>query len=112
MDDDRDAIAELLGLLEIVRRQQDRVAVLLHAKDLEMQLTPRLWIKTSGGLVEQNEFGPIDERQGEGEALPLATGKRRETGVGFFDQGEPLQERFRSARRGKTPRTSAALPVG
>ena len=76
--DDRDAIAERLGFLDVVRRQQHRVAVLLHSGDLAVQLAAGLRIEAGRRLVEEDELGLVDERERQGEPLALAARQRVE----------------------------------
>ena len=45
------------------------MSVLFHPRDFEMQFAARLRIEASGGLIEQNEFRPVHERECEREAL-------------------------------------------
>ena len=55
--DDRDAVAELLGFVQVVRRQQHRVAVLLHLQDVAVQLAAGLRVEAGRRLVEEDELG-------------------------------------------------------
>ena len=80
---------------EIVRRQQHRVPVVLHLRDLAVQLAPRLRIEPGGRLVEEDELGLVDERQRQRQPLPLSARQRVERRVGFLDKGEALEQRRR-----------------
>ncbi len=111
--DDRDAVAERFGLVEIVRRQQHRVAVVLHPRDLAVQLAARLRIETGGRLVEEDELGLVDEGQRQREPLPLAARQRVERRVGLVGEGEALEQRGRRRRcRGRTTPNSASASRG
>ena len=96
--DDRDAIAQRFRLVEIVGRQQHRVAVVPHPRDLVVQLAARLRIEAGGRLVEKHELGFVDEGQREREPLPLATRERIERRVGLGGEREPFEQRSGAAR--------------
>ncbi len=69
--DDRDSIADRLGLLHRVRCQKDASALLADVLDPAPQLTAGLRIKAGGGLVEQQQCGVVDDRDVQGETLLL-----------------------------------------
>ena len=64
-----DAVGELLGLLEVVRRQQDRRAVGVQVADQVPELSPGLGVEAGGRLVEEQQLGPP--------TMPRATSSRR-----------------------------------
>src|SRR5579859_6795298 len=70
--DDRDAIADRLGLLHGMGRQQDAPALLSDVLDPAPELAARLRIKASGRLIEQEQRGVVDDRDVQGEALLLS----------------------------------------
>src|SRR3989442_3326198 len=59
---DRHAIAQPLGFLHVVRRQQHRAARRPEAADHVPQLAPRLRVEPGGGLVQEQELRPGHER--------------------------------------------------
>ena len=77
---DRDASGEAIGLLEVVRRQQDRER-LLRCQTLELapHRRSRLGIEPRGGLVEEEHPGAVNQAHGDVEA-PL-----HPAGVGAHD---------------------------
>ena len=89
--DDRDAVAKLFGLVEVVGREQHRVAVSLHLQNLRVQLAPRLRIESGGRFVEQHQFRGVHKCQRQCEALPLSTRQGIETRVRLFREGKPRQ---------------------
>jgi hypothetical protein len=72
---DRNPIADRLGLLHRVRRQEDAAALLADVLDPAPQLAARLGIKARGRLVEQEQRGIVDDRDVQSEALLLSAGE-------------------------------------
>jgi len=72
---DRNPIADRLGLLHRVRRQEDAAALLADVLDPAPQLAARLGIKARGRLVEQQQRGIVDDRDVQSEALLLSAGE-------------------------------------
>ena len=89
--DDRDAIAELFGFFDVVRRQQHGVAVLLHPRDFAVQLAPGLRVEARRRLVEEDELGSVHECQREREPLPLAARERVERRVGLWRRARSVR---------------------
>ena len=89
---DRDAVAQGVGLLNVMGRQQDRAALAAHLQDRIVQLATGLGVEAGRRLVEEEDLGLVDERQGQREALPLAAGEGVEGTVGFLAQGEAVDE--------------------
>src|ERR1700730_6191687 len=73
--DDRDAIGQRVGLLKVVRGEQNGLAPLHHAPDLVPQHSPTLYVETDCGLVEKHEIGITADRQREQHTLFLPAGK-------------------------------------
>ena len=69
---DGDAIAQLLRLIHVVRRQHDRPALALEGDDQIPQLAPGLRIEAGRRLVEEDQLGIADERARQRQALFLA----------------------------------------
>src|ERR1019366_2003361 len=70
--DDRHAVGERLGLLEIMGGQQDRLAQVAQRAHRLPGGAPRLGIEPRGGLVEEDQLGVAHERQREIEPPQLA----------------------------------------
>ena len=66
--DEGDLVAELLGLFQVVRRQQDRRPLLVDALDVVPELEPQLDVDAGGGLVEDQQARPV--HQGAGQDQP------------------------------------------
>ena len=69
--DDGDAVAEPLGLVHVMRREQHRPAARAEPEDDVPELPPRLRVQARGGLVEEEHVRIADQRAGDGEALLL-----------------------------------------
>ena len=69
---DRDAIAQLLGLVEVVRGEQDRHAAGPQSGDRIEQLEADAGIETDGGLVQEEDLRVGQQRAGDLEPPPLA----------------------------------------
>ena len=93
---DRELVAQALGLIHVVRRQQDRPAGLLEFLDQVPQLPPCLRIETGRRFVEKEQIGIADERAGEREALLLAAGQIADPGRALLLE---LHERARTTGR-------------
>src|SRR5690349_5484858 len=72
--DDRDAVGELLRLVEVVRRQHDGLAEVAQRADRAPRGTPRLRVEARRRLVEEDQLGVADERQREVQPALLAAG--------------------------------------
>ena len=66
---------ELLRLVEVVRRQQDRLAELAQRADRLPRGAPRGGIEAGRRLVEEDQLGVADEREAEVEPPPLSAGQ-------------------------------------
>ena len=80
---DGDAVGELLGLVEVVRGQQYRLAERAQRADHLPGRASRRRVEAGRRLVEEEEVGVADERDAEVEAPLLAAGQRLHTGVFF-----------------------------
>ena len=90
--DDGHAVAQPLGLLHQVRREQHRLAALADAAHHLPDRPPGLRIEAGRQLVEQHDVGIVDERQRDEEPLPLPSRQRHEPGVPLVRQAEPRQQ--------------------
>ena len=70
--DHADALRELVGLLEVLRRQDDRGALVPELLDHVPELEPAAWVETGGGLVEEEHRRRHHQAAGQVEAPPHA----------------------------------------
>ena len=70
-----ESIAELLGLVHVVGRDDERDAFSLQAVETFPEQVPGLGVEPGGRLVEDQEFRLVDEGSGNGEAAFHAAGK-------------------------------------
>ena len=89
---DGDPIAQVTGFLEIMSAEKDGPAIRPQLANEAAQRAAGLRIETGGGLVEHQQSGPVDQRQGEKQPLPLPRGKRGEGGVGFVLKTEAREK--------------------
>ena len=78
------SVAQALGFVHVVRRQQDRPARLLELLDEVPQLPPRLRVEPGGRLVEEQQIGIADERARERQALFLSARQRDDARVALL----------------------------
>jgi len=95
--DDGDAVAKALGFFDVVGGEDDGFLVALELFDDVVNFAADLWVEAGGGFVEENDFGIVDERDGESEALLLAAGKLGVESIAFFFEPETLDKFFRFA---------------
>src|SRR6185369_11788981 len=81
---DRDAVAEPLSLVHIMRREQRGAALPAKRLDQVPELPPRLRVQARRGLVEEQQLGIVDERARERQALALPTGQLDDPGLAFL----------------------------
>ena len=90
--DDAEPVAELVGLLEVLRREEDRRALVAQAADLVPQRQARGRVQAGRRLVEEQHLGLVDERHREVQAAAHAAGVRRDAAVGGAGQADALDE--------------------
>ena len=90
--DDGDAIAEILGLIHVMRRQQDRAAARPELIEQHPQLAARLWVEPGGRFIEKQQIGVADDRTREREPLLLASGQAPHTAGPFTFELDDLQQ--------------------
>ena len=73
---DHEPVAQLLGLVHVVGRQDERHAALLEPVEPVPDQVARLRVEPGRGLVEQQQLGLVDERAGDREA-PLHAARER-----------------------------------
>ena len=93
MVDDRDAIAEIVRLVHVVRGDQNRE---LHAVAQFVQHLPdsdaRNRVETGGGLVEKEDTGTMHQAASDFEPPSHAAGKRFGLGFAPFGEVDGLEE--------------------
>ena len=73
---DGDAVGELLGLVEVVRREEHGLAERAEGADHLPRRAPRRGVEARRRLVEEDELGIADERDAEVEPPLLAARER------------------------------------
>src|SRR5216684_2458552 len=94
---DGDTVAEALGFFNVMSGHQDGFFLSLQFLDDVVNLAANLRIEAGGGLIEEEDFGIVDERHGEGQALLLAARKLAVEGVSFLFEAEALEQFVRFA---------------
>ena len=94
---DRDAVAETLGLLHVVRRQQDGAPGGLEARDVLPELQAALRVEARRRLVEEEHLRIARQRAGDREPLALAAGELADARVALLLEREVA----RGAARGR-----------
>src|SRR3954452_4831068 len=98
--DDRDAVAERLGLVEVVRREQDGLAeVLQRAHDVPRRAASG-GVEAGRRLVEEDQLGVADEGEREVEAAELAAAERPRVRIGLLAEARELDHLVYVARGG------------
>ncbi len=95
---DADSIAQDLGFLHVVRRQQNRPAFALELAHQFPQSLPSLRIQARRRFIEEDEFRVVDERQAQGETLALAAAQAQLISLGLILEMQQAQELGRRAR--------------
>ena len=90
--EDRDAVAQPLGLLHEVRRQEDRLAAVPDAAHQIPDRPSRLRVQTRRQLVEEHELGVVDERERDEQPLLLTARQGHEPGVALVTQAQLVQK--------------------
>src|SRR3989442_1124838 len=67
---DQQMVREHLGLVQVVRRQEDRRAPLRHVAEHRPHVPPAEGIESDGRLVEEEDLGIGDHRHRDDDALP------------------------------------------
>src|SRR5690606_9871231 len=79
--DDAAAVGELLGLVEVVGREQDARALVAQAADEGPELAACLGVEARGRLVEEQQLGASDDAEGDVDAALLAARELRDAGA-------------------------------
>jgi hypothetical protein len=97
--DHSDPLGQLVGLLQILRRQQDRGSLVTQfAHDAPQRLAGSR-IEAGGGLIEQDHGGAADQAGGKVQPAPHPAGERRRAPVGRVGQPEALDRLAGSSPR-------------
>ena len=91
--DDRDAIAEALRFLDVMRGHQNRALLCAQLLDQVANLEAHLRIKAGRRFVEEKHLRVVDQRESKREALLLSAGKGGVSGLALFPKLQPAQER-------------------
>ena len=89
---DRDPVREALGLLEVVRREQDRLAEVAQRRDRLPRSPASLGVEARRRLVEEDELRIADEREPEVEAAPLPAGEASHERVALLLEADELDD--------------------
>ena len=110
--DDRHAVAQPLGFVHVVRRQQHGAAGGANLANDLPQLPPRLRIEPRRRLVEEQQLRIADQRAGHGQPLLLPARELADPRVGFFFQRD-ARHALRSGRapRDRSCETASAFPA-
>ena len=84
--EDDGPVADQFHLVQQVRRQEDGGALGAQLADEFADVLHALRVEAAGGLVEHDDVGLVDERQGDAQALPHAVGEAAGLGVGPVEQ--------------------------
>ena len=111
--DDPDPVREDVGLLEVLRREEDGHAGLAsHQRDLVPDVGPALWIEPRRRLVEEEDPRAVDEREREVEPPLHAPGVARHLAVGRVDEPDSVEQLLRARLALGPSARSAASPAG
>ena len=104
---DRHAVGEPLGLLDVVRRHQDRDALGAQRVDQRPQLLADLRVEADGRLVEQDEPRPVHQRAGDQQPAAHAARQLVDARVAPVAEVRDLAARARSRSRARSRRAIA-----
>ena len=90
--DDRQAIAQLVGLLEVLRGEEHGRAAGVDPAHLVPDRQPRGGVQTGRRLVEEQHIGRVDERAREVEPALHPAGIRFRSPVGRLGQADELEQ--------------------
>ena len=93
---DREPVAQDLGLLHVVGREQHGPTLVLRPRTMSHSERRAGRIETGGRLVEEDELGVVDERQRHGQPLPLPARELLAPGVAALPELEEVDRARRS----------------
>ena len=98
--DDPDPVGERVGLLEVLRGQEDGHALVAgEPRDLVPERGAALHVEAGGGLVEEEDAGLVDQRQREVEPPAHAAGVAADLAVGRLGEPDALDQLVAAAQR-------------
>ncbi len=89
---DRDAIAQRLGLVEVVRGQDHGPAGGGDAADHVPEVSPRLRVEAGRRLVEEHDLRVVHERERDREPLLLPAREPARRGLPFLGEADQLEQ--------------------
>src|SRR5215213_6027681 len=108
--DERDPVAQLLGLFEVVRREQDRRALGVDPLDVVPELEPQLDVDARGRLVEDQQPRPVHQRAREDQP-PLHPARQRARAVVALGRERERVEQLGRALAPLAPRHAEVAAV-
>ena len=90
-------VGEVLGLVHVVRRQENRLAELLQALDHRPRLAPRGWIEAGRRLVEEHQLRIADQPERDVDATLLAPGEPGDPRPPLLREPDELDRLVRAA---------------
>src|SRR5438067_1441080 len=113
--DDGNPVAPTLGLVEVVRREEDRhLALFPNPADQVEKLEPDAWVQADCGLVEEQHLRVRDEGAGDLESTALAAAVALDRAVRLGGQVEGVEQVVDTVWRhvlGHAPQPSVDLEV-
>ena len=111
--DDAHPVGEDVGLLEVLRREEDRDAVLAcEARDLLPERRAALWVEPGGRLVEEEDARPVHERERQVEPPLHPTRVASDLAVGGLRETHALEQRHRRVVRARAWGSPGASSAG
>jgi hypothetical protein len=98
--DHHDAVGQALGLLHVVRREQDRLAERLEVADQLPRAASGRGVEAGGGLVEEDQLRVAADADGEIEPAALAARQRPRALVALLPEANELDDLVGGARVG------------
>ena len=95
---DGDAVRKLLGLVEVVRREENRLAERAERPDHVPRRTARCRVEAGGRLVEEDEVRVADKRYAEVEPALLTAGESLHPRVSLLLEADELDHLVDVAR--------------
>ena len=90
--EDRDPLAERVGLLHVVRREQDRQPVPVEVAEDPPEVDSRLRVDPRGRLVEEEHLRPVGERAGDHQPLREPARELEHHRAGTLGEGELVEQ--------------------
>ena len=98
--DDRDPVTERVGLVQVVRGEEDRHALVAEPAHLLPHASPARRVQPGGRLVQEDDLGRMDDAERDIEAPALPAGVGADLAVGEVAELEGLDGRLGEALRG------------